>query len=186
MIWSLSKTNNQKMLIPFCLVSSFFNWKLKMVICHNTSILETSLLKNRQFQEKNKNSYWFFNLKMQIWRVVGKGGGFWPLKLPGRVSTSLNEMEITPLRSKSKGHTWKASWCSLIQLAHCTQHSARHRAGADGTEGLMKKCPQTQSGANCQRQFSQLHCSCHQAFSLYYSEMEFFTGSCMGCTDCMR
>lgn len=99
----------------------------------------------------------------------------------------------TPL-SKGEDHTWKAGWCSGIRLARCTQHSARLRAGAQWLlaerRGLEKKCPQTQLGANCQRQFSQLHCSCHHAFSvagsLYYSETESFTSSCVDRTECMR
>lgn len=32
-----------------------------MMICHNTFLLEKSLLKTRQFQEENNYVYYFFN-----------------------------------------------------------------------------------------------------------------------------
>lgn len=40
------------------------------------------------------------------------------------------DRELPPTLSKAEGHTWTAGWCSLYGLAHCSQRSARHRAGA--------------------------------------------------------
>ena len=131
--------------------------------------------------------------------VTIKGGGeetrFWPLALPGTISTSLNGTENQPLlwarvrvtRGRQAGvHSF--GW-HTPPPALCPAQSRCAVAGNE-TGGWKKKCPQTQSGANRQRQFSQLHCSCHYAYcvagSLYCSETEFFTSSCLDYTDGMR